>query len=409
VHLSPPTNAYMHSDSLYNPSYGYFSHNVTIFTTPEPFDFHSIKSSLDFQSVLGEQYTAFEDALDAKSEEPSDIRQLWHTPTELFKPHYGDAIARYLVENYLLSHHPYHDLIVYELGAGNGTLMLNILDCIRDTYPDVYERTKYRIIEISPALADLQRAKVDKTAEGRGHRGKVEIINKSIFDWDTYVPEPCYVVALEVFDNLAHDAIRYDPYTNAPLQSNVLIDSEGEFYEFYASKLDPVAARFLRVRSAACSAPFNYPLRGPQWVRKFKANLPMSANLTEVEYIPTRLMEFFGVLQEYFPRHGLLASDFSSLPDTVPGINAPVVQTRWKRRTVPVRTPLVHQGYFDILFPTDFAVMEDMYQAMTGKLTRVLSHEEFLRRWAYVEDTEVKNGENPLLEFYKNAAVISTV
>jgi SAM-dependent MidA family methyltransferase len=43
--------------------------------------------------------------------------------------------------------------------------MLNILDYIRETHPDVYERTRYNIIEISGALADKQanhlRAKVE--------------------------------------------------------------------------------------------------------------------------------------------------------------------------------------------------------------------------------------------------------
>jgi hypothetical protein len=69
----------------------------------------------------------------------------------------------------------------------------------------------------------------------------------------------------------------------------------------------------------------------------------------------------------------------------------------------------VQQGFFDILFPTDFGVMEDMYRAITGKLTRVLSHEEYLKRWAYVEDTQTRNGENPLLSWYKNASVMITV
>ena len=69
----------------------------------------------------------------------------------------------------------------------------------------------------------------------------------------------------------------------------------------------------------------------------------------------------------------------------------------------------VHQGYFDILFPTDFSVMESMYRAITGKLTRVTSHEDFLKRWAFVEETETKNGENPLLSWYKNASVMTTV
>lgn len=69
----------------------------------------------------------------------------------------------------------------------------------------------------------------------------------------------------------------------------------------------------------------------------------------------------------------------------------------------------VQQGYFDILFPTDFRVMEDMYRAITGKLTRALTHEDFMRRWAYVEDTTTQSGENPLLNWYKNASVMITV
>lgn len=69
----------------------------------------------------------------------------------------------------------------------------------------------------------------------------------------------------------------------------------------------------------------------------------------------------------------------------------------------------MHQGYFDILFPTDFQVMELVYQALTGKLTKVLSQEEFLERWADVEETETKSGENPLLSWYKNASVMTTV
>jgi len=53
--------------------------------------------------------------------------------------------------------------------------------------------------------------------------------------------------------------------------------------------------------------------------------------------------------------------------------------------------------------------MENLYRAITGKLTRVMLHEDFLRRWAFVEETETKNGENPLLSWYKNASVMTTV
>ena len=69
----------------------------------------------------------------------------------------------------------------------------------------------------------------------------------------------------------------------------------------------------------------------------------------------------------------------------------------------------VHQGYFDVLFPTDFPTASAIYQAITGKLTRVITHEEFMEKWAYVEDTQTRSGENPMLSWYKNASVMMTV
>lgn len=288
---------------------------------------------------MGRRYTTFEDELDA--ELPNESRQLWHTPTELFGPYYGEAIARYLVTNYRLVHYPSNDLIIYELGAGNGTLMLNILDYIRDFDPDVYARTQFKVIEITSSLASLQATQLSRNASSRGHAAHVQIINKSIFSWDIYVHAPCYFLALEVFDNFAHDSIRYDPFTEEPLQGTVLIDNSGDFYEFYTKQIDPVASRFLRVRDAACSRPFNHPLSGSRLLRRFKSRLPFAPNLTLPEYIPTRLMHFFDVLRNYFPKHELLTSDFHALPDAIKGFNAPVVQTRYQRRVVPVTTPYV--------------------------------------------------------------------
>ncbi|KAL2831783.1 amidase signature domain-containing protein [Aspergillus cavernicola] len=390
---------------LYNPHYGYFSKHATIFSPGEPFDFNNIEDGPAFHRMLGERYTEFEDILDEKR--PDEARQLWHTPTELFRPYYGETIARYLVSNYKLTLYPYHDLIIYEMGAGNGTLMINVLDFIRDTDYEVYQRTKFRIIEISPALAGRQMKNLMESINAAGHLEHVEIINKSIFEWDTYVHSPCFFLALEVIDNFAHDAIRYDSKTRVPQQGGVLIDTDGEFHEYYNSQLDPVAARFLRVRQAAARREFPSPL-GPRLTRQVRGALPFQKPFTQPEYIPTRLMQFFDILDSYFPNHRLVASDFSSLPDAVPGINAPVVQTRYKRRTVPVSTPFVHQGYFDIFFPTNFNTVEDIYRAVTGKLTQVMSHEDFVQRWAYIEDTATRSGENPYLTWFKEETKMTT-
>lgn len=333
-------------DSLYNPHYGYFSKHATIFSPGEPFDFNNMNDGPEFNGLLDQRYVEFEDKLDEAY--PDEARQLWHTPTELFRPFYGEAIARYLVTNYKLTLYPYHDLIIYEMGAGNGTMMLNILDYIRDTDPEVYQRTKYKIIEISPSLADIQQQNLKESIYAGGHLGHAEVINRSIFDWDTYVHSPCFFLALEVFDNFAHDAIRYDLETERPQQGSVLIDADGEFYEYYAANLDPVAARFLRIRDAAARRPFPSPL-GPRLLRGVRSTLPFAPNFSEPEYIPTRLMQFFDILHAYFPAHRLVASDFNRLPDAVPGYNAPVVQTRYRRRNVPVSTPFVSHSPFLLL------------------------------------------------------------
>jgi hypothetical protein len=330
-------------DSLYNPNYGYFSKQVVIFSPGDPFNFNAMASESEFFQQLSRRYTDFEDALD--DQEPNDLRQLWHTPTELFSPYYGEAIARYLVEDYKYNYYPYHDLNIYEMGAGNGTMMLNILDFIRDEHPDVYERTKYNIIEISSQLASLQQQGLGHSAYARGHSDKVEIVNRSIFDWDRYVSSPCYFLALEVFDNFAHDALKYDLETGDPYQSRVIIDERGEFYEYYSKDIDPVARQFLERRHAACQT-YAHPLQGSRIMQSLRSLVPFRGTLSDPEYIPTRLMEFFYILYQKFPNHKLITSDFDKLADTVPGLNAPVVQTRYKRQMIPVSTPLVSRTLF---------------------------------------------------------------
>ncbi|KAF2750625.1 DUF185-domain-containing protein [Sporormia fimetaria CBS 119925] len=393
-------------DSLYNPHYGYFSKQVVIFSPGDPFNFNEMKSEEEFFQQLSRRYTDFEDALD--DQEPDDLRQLWHTPTELFSPYYGEAIARYLVDDYKINFYPHQDLIIYEMGAGNGTMMLNIMDYLRDVHPDVYERTRYNIIEISSQLATLQQQGLGHSAYARGHSDKVEIVNRSIFEWDRYVKSPCYFLALEVFDNFAHDAIKYDLETGQPYQSRVVVDPQGEFHEYYSRDLDPLARQFLNIRRAACP---NYTPFPPSsgLSQNLQSLLPFRSTLSAPEYIPTRLMQFFQILYEKFPTHKLVTSDFHTLSDAVPGINAPVVQTRYKREMIPVSTPLVHQGYFDILFPTDFDVVQAMYRQITQRFARTYTHADFMAGRADIEETQTRNGENPLLTWYKNASVMVTV
>ncbi|EWC45160.1 hypothetical protein DRE_06048 [Drechslerella stenobrocha 248] len=405
-------------DALYNPQYGYFSKEAVIFNTEKPFNFTSFKNDEAFTKGFAREYRNFEDKLDAET--PNELRQLWHTPTELFRPYYGEALARYLYDNYVIDLYPEYDLVVYEMGAGNGTLMVNILDWLRLHVPEVYVRTQFKIVEISQRMVEQQQRAVEQS----GHSAHVEVINRSVFDVTTYVANPCYFLALEVFDNFAHDMVRYDLETQQPLQGYLLVDAEGDFHEFFTPELEPRTRRYLELREridnpahdkefgSVIGKSFVETIRnGGSWNRlkwALKRRLWFSENLTAPEFIPTKAMEFLELLNSRFPHHRLLMSDFSSLPDAIEGVNAPVVQTRYKRETIPVQQLFVHQGYFDILFPTDFVELSKMYELLSGKFARVETHEKFMRSWAELADTTTRSKENPLLTWYKNASVMHT-
>lgn len=263
--------------------------------------------------------------------------------------------------------------------------------------------------------------------------------------------------------------IRYDLKTLEPYQAWVSIDEGGDFSTHYSQVTDPLISSFLRIRRdlhhpAAIAA----PLRRFHKLRRLYANLPFAPNLSQPEFIPTRLLTLLTTLREKFPFHRLLLSDFSSLPDTIPGYNAPVVQTRYQNTMVACSSLFVHQGYFDIFFPTDFQRLRDMYEHVLSqpspinhhssasakrlpdpppttrssplwhsvsplalgaeffsshppnrrspldgaisasglpvgpRKSSVFTHAEFMETYADVDKTLLRNGENPLLEFYKN-------
>jgi hypothetical protein len=70
-------------DSLYNPHYGYFSKRATIVTSPKHLDFTTLRNSAEFQEEVAKRYISY------GKDEPGPGRQLWHTPTEIFKVRHG--------------------------------------------------------------------------------------------------------------------------------------------------------------------------------------------------------------------------------------------------------------------------------------------------------------------------------
>ncbi|ORZ31480.1 S-adenosyl-L-methionine-dependent methyltransferase [Catenaria anguillulae PL171] len=447
-------------NSLYNPHYGYFSKQARIWQMLEPIDCTQLRSTLEFMNTVGEQYAKIEAELEQEARVVDDVtRQIWHTPTELFKPWYGAAIAKHIQSTYSASFDQTAPLTIYEVGGGNGTLMCNVLDHLRTHAPDVYARTRYHIIEISSNLASIQRGK----AASHGHADKVHIVNQSVFDSSSAStlsdPNPCFVIALEVIDNLAHDVVRWDLTTRAPVQGVIATDNFNDHVEEYV----PIATDSLLARTLALHALQGHwgpGLRDPWWTltaplpafarRALTRGIPFAPNLSRRAFVPTNLVALFETLKKRFPQHRLVMSDFSALPDTMTKErNAPVVQTRFKQSMVPVSTYAVQPGFFDIFFPTEFEVARGMYEVIMsngyepetvgevslrvlqehgdkgnvgqelvhqvsekigmstpsramGMGAQVVTHRAFLERNADLDKTRTTSGENPMLMYYEN-------
>lgn len=215
----------------------------------------------------------------------------------------------------------------------------------------------------------------------------------------------------------------------------------------YEPLSDPLLLKYLNLRAKAghVSRLLSSPLQSSRLFQRVRASLPFAPNFSRPEFIPTRLLSFLEVLRDKFPLHRLLLSDFSSLSDTIDNgaVNAPVVQTRLHNTMVPCSTYMVQPGYFDIFFPTDFDELRSMYEltmsshrgsraeevtspvaprldlnffssrsrrrspldvgvsSYAGRM-KIFSHRDFLHKYANVEATTLRNGENPMLDYYKN-------
>ncbi|KNE60985.1 hypothetical protein AMAG_06749 [Allomyces macrogynus ATCC 38327] len=438
-------------NSLYNPHYGYFSKHARIFQVTQPVEFTKLPSTLEFMNTVGDQYAQVEAKL---ARDVDDVtRQIWHTPTELFKPYFGYAVAKHVLDAYRAEGNTGAPLVVYEVGGGNGTLMANILDYLQQHAPEVYATARYSIVEISASLAAIQR----ETAKRHGHAAKVDIINTSILDDASPVcTDPCFVIAMEVVDNLAHDVVRADLATGAPLSAVVTTDQFHDHTEEYAPVTDPTLARALYLHAVADHPlpRFNHPIHDPWGTcaarlplgRTLVPKIPFAPNLSQRAFVPTMHVRFAEQIAKRFPLHKLVLADFSTLPDTIDAraMNAPVVQTRFKGSMVPVGTYLVQPGFFDVFFPTEFAAAQRVhdlvrvegydvdevtdrawrYIAALGSgderkarevvaeqprgeaRAKVLSQRAFLQRNADLKATTTKSGENPLLMYYENCAFL---
>ena len=199
--------------------------------------------------------------------------------------------------------------------------------------------------------------------------------------------------------------IRYDLQSKKPVQGVVITNELGEFDQVYENLSDPLIKEYLECRSAIG---YSSPAFKWNFGRILETLNPLQSNLSQAEFLPTNAYQLLKILAQYFPRHQMIFSDFHTLPDTIPGIDAPVVQSMYKNNMIPCQTFLVKLGLFDIFFPTNFYLFGGIYKQLTGKEFETLLHRDFLIQNGEIGPTTTKSGENPMLEYYENASFITT-
>jgi len=83
---------------------------------------------------------------------------------------------------------------------------MDILDFIQNSYPEVYERTHYNIVEISGRLAQLQEELLVP------RHACVSITHKSIFHWNQRESAACFFLAMEVIVGRLFPSFSFDSF-----------------------------------------------------------------------------------------------------------------------------------------------------------------------------------------------------
>ncbi|KAF2548813.1 hypothetical protein F2Q70_00019399 [Brassica cretica] len=383
---------FIHS-ALYDAKDGYFSRrSQSVGVLERSIKFNQLEGRKAYMKLLEKVY------------KQSDIS--WFTPVELFKPWYAHGIAEAILRTTNLS----VPLKIYEIGGGSGTCAKGILDYIMLNAPErIYNNMSYTSIEISPSLAKIQKETV---AQVGSHLSKFRVECRDASDlsgWRNVEQQPCWVIMLEVLDNLPHDLV----YSQSQLSPwmEVLVENKPEsesLSELYKPLEDPLIKRCIDI--VEHEAP---PVSKPKeiWSKLF----PKPRRC----WLPTGCLKLLEVLHEKLPKMSLIASDFSFLPDVkVPGERAPLVSTKKDGSSSDYSSYLDAKGDADIFFPTDFWLLERMDHYCSGwrktekdgtpsrkgrkRRTLTLDTSAFMDEFGLPSKTRTKDGYNPLLDDFKN-------
>ncbi|KAG6549180.1 hypothetical protein Mapa_009165 [Marchantia paleacea] len=378
--------------ALYDENQGYFSvRSSAVGELPTPINFNALEGH--------RAYTQYTDNLYDHGDSS------WFTPVELFQPYYGYALAEFILRTHVFS----NPLKIYEIGGGTGTCARNILDYMKAHAPrTIYDTMTYTSVEISGELAKKQYQKV-VTGEDNRQQFRVERRNASDRSgWGAAKKESCFVIMLEVLDNLPHDLVYRETSRSPWMEKWVLERTDGEVpglpVEISKPLQDDLIIRCLEAMKGD-------PVQSRSIFRTLKNTVVKLLNASELLWIPTGCLKLLETLYSARPNMTLIASDFSFLPDVkVAGEGAPLVSSKKGGVNKDHGTYLEAKGHADIFFPTDFSVLQKLDHhcsaangySKTSRRSSIVNSAQFMDLFAETGKTLTRDGYNPLLEDFSN-------
>ncbi|GER36327.1 hypothetical protein STAS_12660 [Striga asiatica] len=314
--------------ALYDPERGYFSQRSgSVGVLDRSIKFNQLEGRKAYMKYLNAVY------------KQSDIS--WFTPVELFKPWYAHGIAEAIMRTANLS----VPLKIYEIGGGSGTCAKGVMDYIKLNAPTrVYESMTYTSVEISSSLAQKQ---LETVGEVGSHLAKFTVecrdaadpngwcmmalpfrpfVILTFADLPCHEEQPCWVIMLEVLDNLPHDLIFSKNQVAPWMEVWVEKRHEGpDLCELYKPIEDPLIESCMEILDLAKDGT-THGTMAASFARSIWAKLVPKPRRC---WLPTGCFKLLQVLHGALPKMSLIASDFSYLPDVrIPGERAPLVAAK---------------------------------------------------------------------------------
>jgi SAM-dependent MidA family methyltransferase len=352
----------------------------------------AMASPISFSSLLGEWHwkRVYQQAYQLQQGH-------WLTPVEIFRPYYSNSIANFCA-SCLGNDDGVSDRVeIVEVGGGRGTNAISILNHLKLTRPDVYDKLRYTLVDSSPTLHKLQ----VETLQRSEHADRCSALRKDLMDIAqgkdgllSASESKTVVIALEVFDNLPHDKIRV--VRNGKVEQAEIVQrpsvntNSSKYEEIYKPLSDPLLSFVLRTN--------------PQYIQAPSCWVPTVA---------------CGLLRHVFqaqPQANMLVADFDWLPPP----DGHVASTA-EAHGEPLVTSMDgkdHSSYLhapplcDILFPTDFDKLSSYAKKICGSSHEIVVSKQgdFLQQHGPEEvkaTTSWLTGYNPLIHDFANCSVVT--